>query len=912
MCLVMSGMDTGNPKSLHFFISRASEDTKWAQWIASTLEAAGYATTIQDWDFRPGQNFILKMKEALEAADHVIAVLSNHYLAKMFTQAEMYSSIADDAIGERRFLIPVRIEECELPRLMKGLIYVDLVGKDQNQARKDLLSAVSTKPKRREAPFPESIFPAVYRTFVNRLPIVDPVLIGRDNELGVLDRAWANPATNFVQVVAAGGTGKTALADKWFRRHLGEATIFGWSFYSQGTSENRHTSSDPFFAEVLPFFNIEIPLTSSIYTRAEVLARSLRTERILLVLDGIEPLQESSGTLRDLGLRALLQELATLNKGMVLCTTRLRLTDIPDDSPRSCSIDLDNLDSSQGAEYLRHLGVIGLQSELRQASEEFANHALALTLLGSYLVDFCGGDVRRRVDIPSVLVDDTRAGAHARRVMQGYARMFAGTPELEVLRALGYFDRPVEPEALRLVLPAMSNLQYLAAVKRLSEARLILAGKPVGSTADPMIDCHPIVREHFSTLEPNTDQPVDCHPLVREHFADVMRSSAPQVFRAGHKRLYEYYRTKSAHLPNKRDELVPLFWAVYHGCQAGEFVPAFRDVYLDRISRGNEFYLTDVLGEFGTDLSLLANFFVTPWTQTVEGLTLSDQSRVISQSHFALRGLGRLTDAVDQLQHLGQTGVDLKIWSEGIVRYSNLSQLLLMLGYVAKAISTARKALELIQPDDIVGRMMSLVDQADALHQAGDFENSERIFEKAEQIHAMREPGYPILYSVPNYRYCDLLLTQGKQEEALHRATTTLEWAGARARVLDIGLSHLVLGRAHPKGSSQSAFHLDQAVELLRQAGSLVHLPVALLARGTQPDLELAYMHVRRSGMRLRLIDYHLAQTRLHLSKEELSEAKEHYYQAEELTTSTGYHRIDPALIELRSILFGKSTSGTG
>jgi hypothetical protein len=170
------------------------------------------------------------------------------------------------------------------------------------------------------------------RIFTSKLPVVNPTLIGREDWLAFLDRAWADPATNFIQIIAVGGTGKTALVDRWFRQHLGEATVFGWSFYSQGTSANRHTSSDLFFAEILTWLQIEIGPTVSIYTKAEAIARRLRQERVLLILDGVEPMQDGAGTLRDAALKALLQELDTANRGLVVCTTRIRM-DIPDDPP---------------------------------------------------------------------------------------------------------------------------------------------------------------------------------------------------------------------------------------------------------------------------------------------------------------------------------------------------------------------------------------------------------------------------------------------------------------------------------------------------------------------------------------------------------------------------------------------------
>jgi phage replication-related protein YjqB (UPF0714/DUF867 family) len=51
--------------SKDFFISYTGADRAWAEWIADTLERAGYSTVLQEWDFRPGENFIHRMNQVL-------------------------------------------------------------------------------------------------------------------------------------------------------------------------------------------------------------------------------------------------------------------------------------------------------------------------------------------------------------------------------------------------------------------------------------------------------------------------------------------------------------------------------------------------------------------------------------------------------------------------------------------------------------------------------------------------------------------------------------------------------------------------------------------------------------------------------------------------------------------------------
>jgi hypothetical protein len=68
-----------------FFVSYNSANKAWAEWMAWELEAAGYTTKIQAWDFGPGSNFVLEMQRAAVACERTIAVLSPTYLTSQFT-----------------------------------------------------------------------------------------------------------------------------------------------------------------------------------------------------------------------------------------------------------------------------------------------------------------------------------------------------------------------------------------------------------------------------------------------------------------------------------------------------------------------------------------------------------------------------------------------------------------------------------------------------------------------------------------------------------------------------------------------------------------------------------------------------------------------------------------------------------
>ena len=136
-----------------FFISYNHKDEEAARWIAWHLEKENYTIIIQAWDFLPGNNFVEKMDNALKTCKSTIAVLSNHYIQSGFTKAEWQSAFAKDPTGEKRALIPVRIKPCDLSGLLGQIIYIDLVGLNEEEAKKKLLEGVKpTRPKPKSIP----------------------------------------------------------------------------------------------------------------------------------------------------------------------------------------------------------------------------------------------------------------------------------------------------------------------------------------------------------------------------------------------------------------------------------------------------------------------------------------------------------------------------------------------------------------------------------------------------------------------------------------------------------------------------------------------------------------------------------------------------------------------------------------
>ncbi len=541
----------------------ADHDVANARQLAGWLESEGYEVW---WDrLLQFGNWQEQLKRKADSSRKVILLWSPRAAASKVVFAEGFLAAGNGT------LCPIIIEDDPdhpLPKDWMHFQHLQLT--DFEKQKRDIL-AMLPPPSGKKARIAEAKDDA--RISIAALPTASGALIGRDLELTMLQKAWASTApaadpaqkTNIVVLHAIGGAGKTALmrhfvdglADADF---AGAAKVYGWSAYSQGSGDNKTANADEFIAKALGFFGHDLarhPIQDAV-ERGRKLAHLVGERRSLLILDGLEPLQDppvvNKGRLKDRALAALIKELAAHNKGLLVITSRQELPELEaQHKPRVVSHPLDRLGSVAGVALLAHLGVHGKRSEMEKAVEEVLGHALSLNLLGCYLDAVHGGDVNQREqfklgeieDAPADLVGDqtARYAKRAARIMEGTIVRFeelegrtkaGGEAETAILHMVGLFDRPAEKDALDALLaePAIPGLtdafhnlsaqqrrmRWAVAVDRLRKLRLLNAE---------------------DAREPGS---LDAHPIARAHFGSRLQHRAPEAFREAHSRLYDFYR----------------------------------------------------------------------------------------------------------------------------------------------------------------------------------------------------------------------------------------------------------------------------------------------------------------------------------------------------------------------------------
>jgi hypothetical protein len=136
-------------RKLHVFLCHASQDKPAVRELRLRLESEGWIETwLDEKKLLPGEDWRLSIEKAVDASDIVIICLSNNSVSKEgFVQKELRYAreIALEKPSETIFLIPLRLDECDVPRGLRFFQWSDYFGEKKDQTYIDLLQALDIR-----------------------------------------------------------------------------------------------------------------------------------------------------------------------------------------------------------------------------------------------------------------------------------------------------------------------------------------------------------------------------------------------------------------------------------------------------------------------------------------------------------------------------------------------------------------------------------------------------------------------------------------------------------------------------------------------------------------------------------------------------------------------------------------------
>jgi tetratricopeptide (TPR) repeat protein len=207
------------------FISYTSSDRDWAFWIAKELEALGHTPHIYEWEVNAGADIYAWMQTHMDAADHVLCVMSDQYLKAPFSTLERNAALWQTADKRPGFVLLVAVKPCTIPALSDHIRRCELFGVPEDAARIHFREFMLKREAPETARFPGKVFA------VSNIPIRVPEhFMGRDDALAAIETALKRYEGRVAITALHGlrGVGKTTLAATYADRHHEDYRATWW------------------------------------------------------------------------------------------------------------------------------------------------------------------------------------------------------------------------------------------------------------------------------------------------------------------------------------------------------------------------------------------------------------------------------------------------------------------------------------------------------------------------------------------------------------------------------------------------------------------------------------------------------------------------------------------------------------
>ncbi|XP_052781435.1 uncharacterized protein LOC128217987 isoform X1 [Mya arenaria] len=128
-------------KDYHVFVCHVNENVHEVRTIVTNLEKGGVKCCYDERDFTAGRSILENMLEKINESVHMLFVLSEDFSKSRFAKHELEEAIHQQ-IREDFSIIPLKIEPCDVPQILKNKTYIDCENDDITKVHHKIIEAV--------------------------------------------------------------------------------------------------------------------------------------------------------------------------------------------------------------------------------------------------------------------------------------------------------------------------------------------------------------------------------------------------------------------------------------------------------------------------------------------------------------------------------------------------------------------------------------------------------------------------------------------------------------------------------------------------------------------------------------------------------------------------------------------------
>jgi TIR domain len=109
----------------NIFLCHASADKWLVRRVFDDLTDLNHAVWLDEFQIQAGDSIVAKINQGLGSCVHVVVFLSKNSGGSQWVKREWHSSLSRSLSGATIKLVPVLIEDCEIPELLHDIKYAD-------------------------------------------------------------------------------------------------------------------------------------------------------------------------------------------------------------------------------------------------------------------------------------------------------------------------------------------------------------------------------------------------------------------------------------------------------------------------------------------------------------------------------------------------------------------------------------------------------------------------------------------------------------------------------------------------------------------------------------------------------------------------------------------------------------------
>lgn len=141
----MSNPTSHSERTKQVFLSYAQDDKPLARRLAEGLRAAGLRVWFDEWELAVGDSIVPRIEQAVATSDLLLVLISPRSVESRWVRTELSSFLAHELKDRAITLIPVLIEDCEIPPVFADRQYLDL-SEDFDKGLERLISQLRAVP----------------------------------------------------------------------------------------------------------------------------------------------------------------------------------------------------------------------------------------------------------------------------------------------------------------------------------------------------------------------------------------------------------------------------------------------------------------------------------------------------------------------------------------------------------------------------------------------------------------------------------------------------------------------------------------------------------------------------------------------------------------------------------------------